>query len=124
MARCKDVFLMNNPLTSNGTFSTFMGIKVVLSSYLPQKTNATGVVDAVGANNTKDVCILVNTKFVKMYSYGTPIIETDRNIINKTKQITLSAYVGISGLYDSANETFPIDATRKYATYGININIA
>lgn len=124
MQRCKDVFLMNNPLSTNGKFSTFMGIPIVLSAYLPQKTNATGVVDAVAGNNTKDICIMVNTKFIKMYTYGTPVIETDRNIINKTKQITLSGYVGLSGVRDSQNETFPIDATRKYATYGININVA
>ena len=56
-----------------------------------------------------------------MYTYGSPVIETDRNIINKTRNITLSAYLGFSGIYDSLNETFPIDATRKYAVYGINI---
>ena len=56
-----------------------------------------------------------------MYTYGSPVIETDRNIINKTRNITLSAYCGFSGIFDSKNETYPIDATRKYAVYGINI---
>lgn len=121
MARCKDVFNANNPLSGNGQVATFMGIPVVLSSYMPQKTDATGVVSSTPADNKFESAILVNKRFFKMYTYGTPIIETDRNIINKTRDITLSAYVGFSGLYDSLNETFPIDATRKYAVYGINI---
>lgn len=121
LSRCKDVFLSNNPLSGNGQVSTFIGIPVVLSSYMPQKTDATGVVSATAGNNLFESAILVNKRFFKMYTYGTPIIETDRNIINKTRDITLSAYVGFSGLFDSLNETFPIDATRKYAVYGINI---
>lgn len=120
-SRCKDVFKLNNPLSGNGQVSTFMGIPVVMSSYMPQKTDATGVVSATGANNKFESCILVNTDTIKMYSYGTPIIETDRNIINKTKQITLSGYVGLGSLFDSGNETYPIDTTRKNLVYGINI---
>lgn len=121
MARCKDVFTLNNPLSGNGQVSTFMGVPIVLSSYMPQKTDATGVVSATGGNNLFDSCILINKRFFKMYTYGTPVIETDRNIINKTRDITLSGYIGFSGLYDSLNETFPIDTTRKYAVYGVNI---
>ena len=121
MSRCKDIFNANNPLSGNGQVATFMGIPIVLSSYLPQKTDATGVVSGTPANNKFESAILVNKRFFKMYTYGSPVIETDRNIINKTRNITLSAYVGFSGLYDSLNETFPIDATRKYAVYGINI---
>lgn len=121
MSRCKDVFNLNNPLSGNGQVSTFMGIPVVMSSYMPQKTDATGVVSATAGNNLFESCILVNTDTIKMYSYGTPIIETDRNIINKTKQITLSGYVGIGSLFDSGNETYPIDTTRKNLVYGINI---
>ena len=121
LARCKDIFKSNNPLSGNGQVATFMGIPIVLSSYLPQKTDATGVVSGTPANNKFESAILVNKRFFKMYTYGSPVIETDRNIINKTRNITLSAYLGFSGLYDSLNETYPIDATRKYAVYGINI---
>jgi hypothetical protein len=124
MARAKDVFQAVNPQTNDGQVARFMGVPVYMSSYMPQKTNATGVVDAVGANNTFDSAIMINKNFFKMYTYGSPIVETDRNIINKTKQITLSGYVGCSGLFDSLNETFPVDTTRKYATYGVNINVA
>ena len=121
MSRCKDIFSVNSPLSGNGQVSTFMGIRIVLSSYLPQKTDATGVVSGTPANNKFESCILLNTNTVKMYTYGSPVIETDRNIINKTRNITLSAYLGFSGVFDSLNETYPIDATRKYAVYGINI---
>lgn len=124
MARCKDVFVAVNPLSQDGQVSTFMGIPVYMSSYMPQKTNATGVVDATPANNTFDSCIMLNKNFIKLYTYGNPIIETDRNILNKTKTITLSGYAGISGLYDSLNETFPVDTDRKYVTYGVNINVS
>lgn len=111
-------------LAGGRNVSTFMGIPVVLASYMPQKTNATGVVDAVGANNLFDSCILVNTKYFKPYYYGDAISETDRNILNKTNILTLSQKYGFSGLYDSATESYTVDTTRKYAVYGVNINVA
>jgi hypothetical protein len=98
-----------------------MGIRIVLSSYLPQKTDATGVVSATPANNKFETCILLNTNTVKMYTYGSPVIETDRNIINKTRNITLSSYIGLSSIFDSSSEAFTIDATRKNLVYGVNI---
>ena len=121
MSRCKDIFNANNPLSGNGQVATFMGIPIVLSSYLPQKTDATGVVSGTPANNKFESAILVNKKFFKMYTYGSPVIETDRNIINKTRNITLSSYIGLSSIFDSSSEAFTIDATRKNLVYGINI---
>jgi hypothetical protein len=121
MSRCKDIFSVNSPLSGNGQVSTFMGIRIVLSSYLPQKTDATGVVSATPANNKFESAILVNKKFFKMYTYGSPVIETDRNIINKTRNITLSSYIGLSSIFDSSSEAFTIDATRKNLVYGVNI---
>src|SRR5574344_1212797 len=43
MSRCKDIFNANNPLSGNGQVATFMGLRIVLSAYLPQKTDATGL---------------------------------------------------------------------------------
>ena len=121
MARNKESFIARNPLISDGQVSTFMGIPVLLSSYMPQKTDATGVVSSTPADNKFGSCILVNTKTIKAYTYGSPTIETDRNIINKTQRVTLSSYFGLSSLFDSANETFTVDATRKNVVYGVNV---
>lgn len=101
--------------------ATFRGMPLVVASYAPAKTNASGVVDAVGANNVFESAILVNTKFFKPYYYGDAIVETDRNIVNKTNILTLSQKFGFSGLYDSATEAYNVDTNRKYAIYGINI---
>jgi len=49
------------------------GIPVVQTPFLPV-VNATGVVDAIGANNTKGTCILVNKSTIKYYSTGTPLM--------------------------------------------------
>lgn len=99
---------------------TFMGIPLVMSSYMPQKTDATGVVG--GAANDFSSCILANINMLKPYFYGSANVDTKYEPSNKTNYIYLTQHFGFGGLWDSRTESYVVDTTRKYVVQGININ--
>jgi len=100
--------------------SSVFGIPVVQTPFLPV-TNATGVVDAVGANNTKGTCLLVNRSTFRYYTTGTPLMEMDKVIKSQRMIFTGSVRTGFNSIFDRL-DTAPndIDATRVNVVVGIN----
>jgi len=97
------------------------GIPVVQTPFLPV-VNATGVVDAIGANNTKGTCILVNKSTIKYYSTGTPLMESDRDILTQFLSFAGSVRCGFGSIFDRlASAPNDIDATKVNIVSGINI---
>ena len=101
--------------------ASVFGIPVVQTPFIP-KVNAAGVVDAVGANNTKGMMLLVNREYFKFYTTGAPLMETDKNVSNQSVLFVGSVRCGFNGLFDriDSNPT-AVDATRKTAVAIINI---
>jgi len=119
-------FLTRDKAAANATLfgapvDTVFGIPVVMTPFLP-KVNASGVVDATGANNTKSTIIMVNRQMFKYYTSGAPMMESFRDIFTQFVGFTGSVRAGFNGIYDrvSSNPT-AVDATRKTAIAGINI---
>lgn len=104
-----------------GTVSTVFNIPVISTTLIPA-VDATGVVSATGANNTKSMCVMFNINTFKLFSNGSVIAENDRNISNQTLKWTSSLRFGFSSIYDST-ESAPntIVASFKNAIAGINI---
>jgi len=103
--------------------SSIFGIPVVMTPYIPAAVDATGIVHATSGNNTLATAILVNRKFFKFYTTGTPLMESDRNISNQSVIMTGSVRCGFNGLFDrNATNPAAIDATRKTAVALINID--
>ncbi len=120
-------FLTKDKAAGNATLfgapvDAIFGIPVVMSSYIPTAVNAAGVIDAVGANNTKATAVLVNRDYFKLYSTGATLMETDKNIVNQSVIFSGTARVGFNGVFDrvDSNPT-AVDATRKTAVAIINI---
>ncbi len=104
-----------------GSVSSVFGIPVVSTTLIPA-VNATGVVDATAGNNVKSMCVLINTNTFKLFSNGSVIAETDRNISNQTMKWTSSLRFGFSSQFDSAEATpNTINPAFKNAVAGINI---
>lgn len=101
---------------------SIFGIPVMMTPYLPVSVNASGVVDALAANNVKATAVLVNRDFFKYYTTGTPLLESDRDIYTQFVGFTGSVRCGFSGVFDRT-EVDPslVDATRKTAIAIINI---
>lgn len=111
-------------LAGGAPVDTFMGIPVIVLDFMPQATNATGVIDAVGANNIYQSMIMANTKMLIAYSkQGSMVSETDRDITNQTLIWTLSSDVGFNGLYDRTDSIGTVDTARKYVVAGVDINV-
>lgn len=106
-----------------GDVSSIFGIPVISTSMLP-KVNAAGKVDAVGANNSKHVCLMININTFKLFANGGASSESDRNIVNQTIINTGALRFGFSSQFDST-EAAPntIVASFKNAVAGINIAI-
>lgn len=104
-----------------GTVSTVFNIPVISTTLIPA-VDATGVVSATPANNTKSTCVMLNVNSFKLFSNGSVIAENDRNITNQTLKWTSSLRFGFSSVYDST-ESAPntIVAAFKNAIAGINI---
>lgn len=102
---------------------SIFGIPVVSTSMIPL-VNASGVVDAIGGNNTKHSCLLINVSTFKLFTNGNTISETDKNIVNQTVITTGSLRFGFSSIYDST-EAAPntIVAGYKNAVAGINVAV-
>ncbi len=100
---------------------SIFNIPVVMTPYLP-KVNATGVVDATGANNTLSAVYLVNKNYFKFYTTGAPLMETDKNIVNQSIIFTGSVRAGFSGVFDrKSSDPSAIDATKPTVVAGINV---
>jgi hypothetical protein len=96
-------------------------IPVLMTPYLPV-TNAAGVVDATGANNTKGTCLLVNKSTCRYYTTGTPLMESDKNIQTQFFTFTGSVRAGFNSIFDRVDSApNDIDATRGNVIVGINI---
>lgn len=104
-----------------GTINTVFGIPVIPTTLIPA-VDATGVVSATPTNNTFSSCVMVNVNTFKLFSNGTVIAETDRDISTQTMKWTSSLRFGFSSIYDST-EASPntIVAAYKNAIAGINI---
>ena len=106
-----------------GEVNSIFGIPVISTSLLP-KVNAAGKIDAVGANNTKHVALMININTFKLFANGNAMSESDKDITNQTVVNTGSLRFGFSSQYDST-EAAPntIVASFKNAVAGINIAI-
>lgn len=98
------------------------GIPVIMSSDIPVSVNASGVVDAVGGNNTKTSAVMLNRDYFRFYSTGATLMETDKNISNQSVLFVGSARCGFNGVFDrvDSNPT-AVDTARKTAIAIINI---
>ena len=106
-----------------GEVNSIFGIPVISTSLLP-KVNATGVIDAMDANNTKHVALMININTFKLFANGNAMSESDKDITNQTVVNTGSLRFGFSSQYDST-EAAPntIVASFKNAVAGVNIAI-
>lgn len=104
-----------------GQIKSIFDIPVVSTTLIPA-VDATGVVSATALDNTKSMCVMLNVNTFKLFSNGTVIAETDRNISNQTMKWTSSLRFGFSSIYDST-EAAPntIVGSYKNAVAGINI---
>ena len=102
---------------------TVFDIPVIMTPYIPSAVDATGVVNADPAQNTKAMALLVNKNYFKYYTVrGSSLMESDKNIKNKTYLFTASIRCGFNGLFDrSASDPTAIDAERKTAVAIVNI---
>ena len=124
--RILPAFLTRDKAAANATLfgapvDTFFNIPVLMTPYLPV-VNASGVVDATAANNVLSAVYLVNKNYFKFYTTGTPLMETDKNIVNQSIVFTGSVRAGFSGVFDrTAADPSAIDATKPTCVAGINI---
>lgn len=111
--------------TVNGSqIRDFFGIKIVPSRWMPALVNATGVVDAVGANNTLQSGVMFNTDFLKAYYIGAPRNGFFDDIEYDRYTMTSSLRVGFGSIFDQ-KDTAPndVDATRKNLVLARNIYV-
>ena len=104
-----------------GKIDTIYDIPFIVTSGLPA-VNATGVIDAIGANNVLSTCVLANISTCRLTMNGNVISESDKNIVNQTFVYTGSLRYGFSSVYDST-ESSPnvIDNAYKNVIAGINL---
>ena len=96
-------------------------IPVVMTPFLPV-VNASGVVDSDASKNTTGTCLLVNKSTVKYYTTGTPLMESDKDIMTQFFTFTGSVRAGFNSIFDRKDsDTNAIDAARKNIVAGINI---
>jgi len=120
-------FLTRDKAAGNATLfgapvDTIFGMPVVMSSYIPASVNASGVIDATGANNTKTMAVMVNRDYFKYYTTGASLMETFRDIYAQNIGFVGSIHAGFNGVFDRlTSDTNAIDATRKTAIALINI---
>jgi len=98
------------------------GIPVVQTPFLPTCT-ALGVQDDVTpGNNTKGTALLVNKSTMKYYTTGTPLMESDREILTQYLSFTGSVRTGFNSIFDRLDSApNDIDATRINVVSAINI---
>ena len=116
-------------LDKAGNMATVFGGKVdsvfnipVISTTLIPSVNASGVVSATGADNVYGTAVMVNTKMFKLFSNGSVVSESDKNVVNQTMLWTSSLRFGFAGIYDSAEGTpNTVNASYKTAVIGLKI---
>ena len=124
--RMLDAFLTRDKAAGAATLfgrpvDSVFNIPVIMTPYLPT-VNASGVVDSTAANNTKSAVYMVNKNYFKFYTTGTPLMETDKNIVNQSIIFTGSVRAGFSGVFDrKASDPSAIDATKPTIVAGVNI---
>ena len=65
---------------------------------------------------------MVNTKMFKLFSNGSVVSESDKNVVNQTMLWTSSLRFGFAGIYDSAEGTpNTVNASYKTAVIGLKI---
>ena len=92
-----------------GQIGIYDGIPLKTSSALP-KTNATGEIDGNPTNNTKGSFLIINKRPFAVGFYGTPIVETDKDITKGITYIVMRQYFGFAPVY-----------TNKGVVYGYNM---
>lgn len=104
-----------------GSIDSVFGIPLIVSSLIPA-VNATGVVDAVGANNVLSTAVMFNVDAFRMSANGNVVAENEKNIENQSYVWTSSLRYGFSGLYDSTSAASnTVNASYPTAVAGINI---
>ena len=104
-----------------GKVDSVFNIPIIVTTSLPS-VNATGVVDAVGGNNTLSTCVMVNVEAYKLFANGTVTAETEMYKRNQTISWFTSLRFGFAGIYDSTEAALNTpNATYKTAIAGINI---
>jgi len=100
---------------------SIFGIPVLQTPYLP-KVDATGVVSATPGDNTLGTCVLFNKTTMIRYATGTPLMESDRDILTQFLSFTGSIRTGYSSVFDRLDtDTNAIDSNRANIIVGINV---
>ena len=110
-------------LTSGQKVSTLFNIPIVTNRFFPTFVDATGVVSATGANNTKQSIIMVNTDTFKVYNIaGSALMESDKDVETQKWVLTASNRLGAASIFDAKSSApTTIDANYKNIIAGVNI---
>lgn len=110
-------------LSTGRRVSSVFGIPHVVSRFLPNAVNVSGVVSATPADNVAQSIVMVNINTFKTYAVaGSAIAESERKIENQSVLLTQSMRLGGASIFDqtSANPN-DINIDKKSIIAGVNI---
>lgn len=107
-----------------GYIDTIFDIPLVVTSGMPYKVDATGVVDTVtSANNTVTAMYMLNINTLRLTANGSVIAESDKDITNQTFVYTGSLRFGFASIYDSTEAAInTVTDTQKNVVAAINLS--